>query len=130
MMLPLKRLRENRGVTQAELSRTLRISPSTVGMWEQGRREPDYEMLKRLADYFNVSADYLLGRDMTKAPALSAEQVALLKGFDSLNSDGQRDILGYLDFLKYKYARETTGSNIKNNFVAYGGQNSVNQLWK
>ena len=74
MAIPLKRLRESRGITQAKLSSLLSISPSTVGMWEQGRRDPDYENLKRIADYFNVSTDYLFGRDNLnqKAP-LSSE---------------------------------------------------------
>ena len=121
-------LRKHYDLTQNELSERTGINRSVLNRIEKGTRPVRDDELKIFADCFNVSADYLLGRDMTKAPALSAEQVALLKGFDSLNSDGQRDILGYLDFLKYKYARETTGSNIKNNFVAYGGQNSVNQL--
>ena len=59
----LKSLRTSQGITQDELAKTLKISRSTVGMYERGDREPDYEMLEIIADYFNVSFDYLLGRE-------------------------------------------------------------------
>lgn len=62
-MLRLKELREMKGVTQLEFSRDIGVAASTAGMWEQGRREPDAETLKSIAQYFNVSTDYLLGND-------------------------------------------------------------------
>lgn len=58
----LKSLRTSQGLTQDELSRNLRISRSTIGMYESGAREPDFETLELIADYFNVDTDYLLGR--------------------------------------------------------------------
>lgn len=58
----LKTLRKSRGLTQDELSKILKISRSTIGMYENGSREPDYEMLETIADYFNVDIDYLIGR--------------------------------------------------------------------
>ena len=56
----LKKLREEKGLTQSELGKELGISPSTVGMYEQGRRVPDVPILKRMSAFFNVSIDYLL----------------------------------------------------------------------
>ena len=44
----IKKLREEKGITQAELSKHLKISPSTVGMYEQGRRESDIDTLKKI----------------------------------------------------------------------------------
>lgn len=61
-MYHLRELRTQKGLTQAELSKTLQVSASSIGMYEQGRREPDNETLGRIANYFNVSTDYLLGR--------------------------------------------------------------------
>lgn len=58
----LKSLRVAKGLTQDELSKQLNISRSTIGMYEKGAREPDFETLKLIADYFNVDTDYLLGR--------------------------------------------------------------------
>lgn len=58
----LKSLRKAQGLTQDELAKILKISRSTVGMYENGSREPDYETLESIADFFNVDIDYLLGR--------------------------------------------------------------------
>ena len=60
-MLHLKELRTQRGLTQSELSKALNVSASSIGMYEQGRREPDNTTLKKIASYFNVTTDYLLG---------------------------------------------------------------------
>lgn len=56
----LKKLRKEKGLTQSELGKELGISPSTVGMYEQGRRVPDVPILKKMSAFFNVSIDYLL----------------------------------------------------------------------
>ena len=53
-------LRKQAGMDQAELARLLQISPSAVGMYEQGRREPSAQMLLTLGRVFGVSVDYLL----------------------------------------------------------------------
>lgn len=53
-------LRRGCGWSQAELARRLHISPSAVGMYEQGRREPSLQGLVELAGVFGVSTDYLL----------------------------------------------------------------------
>lgn len=57
----LKQLRSERGLTQAQLARKLGVSASAVGMYEQGRREPDASTLARLADVLRCSTDELLG---------------------------------------------------------------------
>lgn len=66
-MIRLKQLRENKGLTQAELAKLVDISASSIGMYEQGRREPSQEVLLQFADFFNVSVDYILGRDKSNA---------------------------------------------------------------
>lgn len=58
----LKSLRTSNGLTQDELARILKISRSTIGMYENGSRQPDFETLELIADYFNVDTDFLLGR--------------------------------------------------------------------
>lgn len=57
-----KKLRLSLGYTQAELADALGISRSRIGMYETGAREPDFETLEIIADFFNVDTDYLLGR--------------------------------------------------------------------
>lgn len=57
-----KELRLEMGLTQQELANKLGVSRSAVGMYEKGEREPDFETLETIADFFNVDMDYLLGR--------------------------------------------------------------------
>jgi len=58
----LKELRDEKNMVQADIADLLEVSKSTIGMYEQDRRDPDTEKLNKLANYFNVSTDYLLGR--------------------------------------------------------------------
>jgi transcriptional regulator with XRE-family HTH domain len=55
-------LREKRGLTQEELSSKLGISRAALSHYETNRREPDYETLRNIANYFDITLDYLLGR--------------------------------------------------------------------
>ena len=60
-------LRKDAGMSQAELARKLGISPSAVGMYEQGRREPSADTLVQLSKLFRVSTDYLLTGELSRA---------------------------------------------------------------
>lgn len=53
-------LRQELGLSQAELAKRLHISPSAVGMYEQGRREPSVDTLIAMSKEFGVTLDYLL----------------------------------------------------------------------
>lgn len=57
-----KSLRLTRNYSQSELARFLRISKSSVNMYERGEREPTFDTLEVIADFFNVDMDYLLGK--------------------------------------------------------------------
>ena len=54
-------LRRKQGLTQAQLGQALGVSASAVGMYEQGRREPDRKTLMKICHFFDVTADYFLG---------------------------------------------------------------------
>ena len=58
-----KELRINTGVTQTELSACLGITKATVSYYESGKRMPSNKMIKKIANYFKVPIDYLLGMD-------------------------------------------------------------------
>ena len=57
----LRDLRKGHNLTQAQLAEQLEVSASAIGMYEQGRREPDNAFLAKLSAFFHVSTDYLLG---------------------------------------------------------------------
>lgn len=71
----LRNLRISRDITQSELAAKLGVSRSTVGMYETGAREPDFEAMEAIADTFNVDMDYLMGRSQVerKNPITSPE---------------------------------------------------------
>jgi len=58
----LKDLRESKNISQQELADDLKVAKSTISMYEQGKRQPNFELQEALADYFNVDIDYLVGR--------------------------------------------------------------------
>jgi len=85
----LKQLREERNITRKELSNLMNITYSSLSKYETNERFPEKELLVRLADYFDVSLDYLLGRSnarKTNEPLNSA--------FHSISTEGleEKDI--------------------------------------
>jgi len=65
----LKQLREEKNVTQKELGNYLNISSRVIGYYESNDRFPKDEIiLNKIADYFDVSLDYLLGRSLLRKP--------------------------------------------------------------
>ena len=60
-----KRLRLEKGISQANFADYFNLTQQAVGKWEKGTATPDYETLKKIAAFFNVTTDYLLG---TPAP--------------------------------------------------------------
>lgn len=70
-----KRMRKKLGMTQVQLAKKLGISPSAVGMYEQGRREPDSEMLLKISNFFNVSVDFFLESKKSKRRLKNAEEI-------------------------------------------------------
>ena len=67
-MLRVRELREAKGIQQKELAIDLGVSQPTVSDWESGRKVPSAKSTAKLADYFGVSDDYLLGRENEKKP--------------------------------------------------------------
>lgn len=59
----LKTLRKKKGFSQVELADKLGLSKSLIGLYETGDRKPSFEALEAIADFFNVSIDYLMGKD-------------------------------------------------------------------
>lgn len=96
----LKKLREHHQLTQSELCKQMGIRPSTYNNYERNRRCPDADALVRFAQYYHVSADYLLG--MTQRPAqneLDTADESLLAVFHTLNMQGKSKALEYINDL-------------------------------
>lgn len=92
-MLNLKIIRTQQKVSQQKLADKIGVSRSTVAMWETGGSQPDNEMLKKIADFFNVTTDYLLGRSV---PEPDYERLKR-EGFESYNPNVRKiPVLGYV----------------------------------
>jgi len=61
-MKNLKLLRKQHNLSQKEIGNIFHASQNTVSQWENGTRKPSYDIIQEIADYFDVSVDYLLGR--------------------------------------------------------------------
>lgn len=85
----IRQLRTEKKMTQKELGAILGVGKTTISQYESNTRKPDVETLKRLADYFCVSVDYLLGRTDTQLIASEGDSAKLeLKHL--LKEDGVR----------------------------------------
>ena len=60
----IKELRTERNLSQAKLAKAIGVSQKAIDFWEKGINEPKASYVIKLADYFSVSADYLLGRKL------------------------------------------------------------------
>lgn len=68
----IKNLRTRKKLSQKEFGKIFSLAESTIGMYERDERKPDYETLKRLAEFFGVTTDYLLGH--SAMPTMSEQE--------------------------------------------------------
>lgn len=72
-MSRMKEIRQAKGVSQVQVARAIKVSRQSYNFYESGKRDPNTETLKLIADYFGVTVDYLLGNDI---PAPLPQEVA------------------------------------------------------
>ena len=78
----LKELRNKKGVSQAFLANKLNVTPGAVAHWELGNRNPDYNTLIKIADYFEVDVNYLIGqRDISHRQPVDENELKLAKDY-------------------------------------------------
>lgn len=85
----IKELRKTKNLTQIEFAKLFQISSGTIAMWETDKRQPDFTTLQKLADFFGVSTDYLLGRTENALDRRPLSDIAenFIKEFGELFSD-------------------------------------------
>lgn len=107
----LRNLINDRNITQKQLASDLNIAPSTLGNYIQDSREPDFQTLKDIANYFNVTVDYLI--DNRSPYTKSRNEEELLRIYRSLSPE-QQDL--YLEqgkvFLKINAKESAKSSNL------------------
>lgn len=105
----LKELLDLHSITQKQLAEELDLSPSALGNYIQGTREPDYGTLIRIADYFHVTIDFLLNHSVEEE--ISQKEALLLHIFRCLTADQQEFYLeqGQI-FLRQNRKKESSPS--------------------
>jgi len=93
-------LRKKKAMTQKQLAGILGIDQTAVSNWERGKGLPDNSNQLKLADYFNVSRDYLLGRDSSDGPPLTLEisNIDLISHAEK-NGLSIEDLMEFIDFV-------------------------------
>jgi transcriptional regulator with XRE-family HTH domain len=94
----LRELRTLRNLKQHEVAALLNITRVTYTNYESGRREPNFTMLVKLANLFNVSVDYLLGNDNIAGGDFSKDEAALIKKYRSLPNLSKERVNNILNF--------------------------------
>ena len=98
----LRSLRNDRGMTQQGLADLLGVSKSSINMYERGERQPNFETLELIADFFHVDLDFLLGRSEKAAVYLHPDTKSI--SFDSREYSEEEllQIRQFAEFLKNK----------------------------
>lgn len=97
-------VRKQHHLTQKDLGSILGAAQNTISNWESEKRSPDYASLQKMAQYFGVTIDWLLGLDAKKAPPtpegegrLPDDERRLLALFHQLNREGRERLVEIAD---------------------------------
>lgn len=118
-MLKIKELRISENITQKDLAEKLSTTQTTIGKYERGELEPSIDMLQKLANFFECSIDYLVGREddfgnitvkaESSAPVLSAEERELLENFRAVDLRNKDRISVYARIRREEYEESKRG---------------------
>lgn len=110
----MNRIRERRkalDMTLKQLASVVGVSEGAISHYETGRREPDPDMLGRIANALNVSVDYILGRDERVASSFkqptekAPSDESVERGIDlfrQLSEENKAQVMQYMEFLRQK----------------------------
>lgn len=99
----LKLCREKKGLSQKEAAEKIGVKNNTLSNYESGERRPDYEILVRLADLYDVSLDYLLTGKVRKE---KSNKNLFFFDMDGLTEQEIEEIKKHIEFIKWKAKQE------------------------
>jgi transcriptional regulator with XRE-family HTH domain len=96
----LRTLRERHDMTQEALGKILNVTQSTIAYYESGKKQPTLETLLIIADYFEVSTDYLLNRtnSISAASKIPKSDIELLNKINNLSDKNRKEIESYISY--------------------------------
>lgn len=111
----IKELRKARGITQVQLAKIIGIEQSSVGKYEgKDAISPSDDIKIRIADYFGVSLDYLVGRDKPNDLQLSPAESKLISDFRTLSPEGKEYIKQQMAIACNIYIQRDTIPDVEN----------------
>jgi len=112
----LKGLREQKGLEREDLAKSLDLTYWAIAKYESGGRTPDLDTISKIAQFFNVSVDYLLGRtDDSRTPDQVAEEAMKYKigafareddPLADLPGPARRSVEDFIEYVRVKYKKE------------------------
>lgn len=119
----LTNLRKKSKLYQVDMAKKIGVARATYGAYEQGTRQPDFETLQTIADFFEVSTDYLLGRTdnpysdgvsndkeksffMSKIATEFPDIDLMFRDMESMNAEEMKDVYEYIKFKKSQKSEE------------------------
>ncbi|OXS77917.1 hypothetical protein B1B05_09935 [Domibacillus enclensis] len=114
----LKSLRKERKLTQEELGKRVNVTKVSISGYENGKRSPDTETLQKLADFFDVSTDYLLGRSehKTTVEIEKSEPTDSLSIINKMVEDFGFEDFGFFDIEEWKNLSSEDIDEIRRHF--------------
>lgn len=114
----LKFLREEKGLFQSDIAKILGVSIAAVGFYENEKRDMSPDTIIKLAEYFGVSTDYLLGKSDIRNPEetkinIDEAEVSFLTGVKGLNETNKMIIKNTLEALLAKQEKDIKNQNEK-----------------
>ena len=100
----LRQIREKKNITQTKLSVDIEVSQELISHYETGKSKPNIETLIKLAEYFNCSTDYLIGRTNNPSTVkdLNTKDIKInniIEKYNSLSAENKKQFSNYLDYL-------------------------------
>lgn len=102
----IKELRLKQRLTQQQVAEKIGVTRPAYSAYEIGKREPDFETLKKLANIFDVSTDYLLGKSSNENDTSVTPPNTIAAHIDEdVTAEEMEDILNYIEFIKNKHRK-------------------------
>lgn len=98
----IKQLRDKNNLSQKRVSESIGVSNVQLSRYESGSRQPDYETLQKIADYFEVSIDYLFGRSPAIEGGKNNEEFESINEINRLLEKYEIDDMAFFDIEKWK----------------------------
>ena len=114
MHLRLKELRKERDLTQKVICAEINCSIVAYSKYENGDVEPSIDVLNKLANFYGVSIDYLVGRDVVPSSALTDEEMKLIKKLRNSTDIVRDSAIDFVDLMDNNVRMHTAGRNTKN----------------